>query len=76
METGVRNVYRGVPGCLTLHCSSGHDLVVYQFDTRTGLCAERTDSAWDSLSLSLCSSAAHAFSLPKQINKLRKKVCC
>ena len=49
---------------LTLGFSSGHDLTVYEFKPRIGLCTESAEHAWDTLSLSLllslslCSSPA------------------
>ena len=49
--------------CLTLDFSSGHDLTVCEFEPCIGLYADRVDPAWDSLSLSLCPSPAHACSL-------------
>ena len=38
---------------LTLDFFSGHDLGVCEFEPGTGLCADRTKPAWDSLSPSL-----------------------
>ena len=37
----------------TLDPGSGHDLTVHEFETRVGLCADREETAWDSLSPSL-----------------------
>ena len=38
---------------LTLDFGSGHDLMVCDFKARIGLCANSSEPAWDSLSLSL-----------------------
>ena len=35
---------------LTLDISSGHDLMVCEFETYIGLCTGSMESAWDSLS--------------------------
>ena len=59
---------------LALGLGSGHDLTVHEFEPHVGLCADRTEPAWDSLtpSLSLCPSLlVRALSL--KINKLKKK---
>ena len=37
----------------TLDLSSGHDLMVCEFEPRIGLCADSMEPAWDSLSPSL-----------------------
>ena len=42
---------------LTLGFGSGHDLMVGELETHIGLCADRVEPAWDSLSLSLSLSA-------------------
>ena len=39
--------------CLTVAFSSGHDLTVYEFEPHIWLCADITESAWDSLSFCL-----------------------
>ena len=40
--------------CATLDFSSGHDLMVHEFQSRIGLCADSVEPAWDfSLPLSL-----------------------
>ena len=36
--------------CPTLDLGSGHDLMVSEFEPRTGLCADSAEPAWDSLS--------------------------
>ena len=41
---------------LTLDLGSGHDLSVREFEPRIGLWADSVEPAWDSVSLSLCSS--------------------
>ena len=51
----------------TLDFCSGHDLTVHGFETRLGLCADSSEPAWDSVSLSLCLSPACSLSL--KINK-------
>ena len=48
---------RGTPGWLSqlsiwLDFSSGHDLIVCEIEPHTGLCADSTEPAWDSLCLS------------------------
>ena len=35
----------------TLDLSSGHDLTVHEIEPHVGLCADRGEPAWDSLSL-------------------------
>ena len=37
----------------TLDFGSGHDLTVREFEPRVGLCADNTEPAWDSQSLSV-----------------------
>ena len=39
--------------------SSGHDLVVFEFEPRVGLHADSAEPVQDSLSLSLCLSSPH-----------------
>ena len=53
---------------LALDLSSGHDLTVHEFESHVGLCADSTESAWDSLSPFLSAPPPHACSLSK-INK-------
>ena len=48
---------------LTLDFGSGHDLTVRGFEPHIGLCTDNAEPTWDSLSLSLCPSPAHALSL-------------
>ena len=48
---------------LTLDFGSGHDLLVRAFGSHIGLCADSTEPAWDSLSLSLCPSPVRALPL-------------
>ena len=44
----------------TLDFGLGHDLVVREFKSQVGLCADSVEPAWDSLSLSLSLSlSAH-----------------
>ena len=50
---------------LTLDFCSGHDLTVRGFEPHIELCADSTEPAWDSFSLSL--------SLSKYVNKHLKK---
>ena len=57
--------------CPTLAFGSGHDLMVHETEHHMGLCVDSTDTAWDSLSLSLCPS--HSCALPLSQNKLKKK---
>ena len=40
----------------TLDSSSSHNLMVLGFKPQVGFCADSTEPAWDSLSLSLCPS--------------------
>ena len=42
---------------------SDHDLTVHGFQSRVELCADSVEPAWDSLSLSLCSSPACTLSV-------------
>ena len=56
---------------LTLDLGSGRDLTVHQFKPGAGLCADSTEPAWDSLSLSLCPSHACALSQNKLKNKIK-----
>ena len=60
--------YHHFPGCPggsvkrpTLDFSSGHDLMVHGFEPCIGLCTDRTEPAWDSLSL--CPSSTLTLSL-------------
>ena len=46
----------------TLGFGSGHDLTVHEFEPHTGLCAESTEPAWDSLSPSPSASPLLAVS--------------
>ena len=46
--------------CLTLGFSSGHDFMVCEIKPYIGLCADITQPACDSFSLSLCSSSCHS----------------
>ena len=66
----------GAPGWLSWPVvqpdfGSGHDLEVPETEPCITLCADSTDPAWDSLSLSLCPSPTHVCFLSK-INKLKK----
>ena len=77
LRTGMRP---GTPGWLSrlsirLDLSSGHGLAVHEFKPHMGLCNDIVEPAWDSLSfpLSLCPSLL-SLSLPKEINKLKKKI--
>ena len=47
---------------LTLDFGSGHDLTVHEIEPRVGLCIDRTEPAWNPLSLPL---PLLVFSLPK-----------
>ena len=49
----------------TLDFGSGGDPMVCEFEPHVGLCADSTEPAWDSLSLSLCLSPACACSLSR-----------
>ena len=53
---------------LTLDLGSGHNLTVGEVEPRIGLCTDREEPAWDSLSLSLSAPLllvrTHALSLP------------
>ena len=61
----------------TLDFGSGHDLMIREFESHVGLCADSKEPAWDSLSLSLplfCSACARSLSLSqRQMFKLEKK---
>ena len=52
----------------TLGFGLGH-LVVCGFEPHIGLCADRTEPAWDPLSLSLCPSSALKLALSLSQNK-------
>ena len=52
---------------LTLDFSSGHDLMVCEFEPNIGLGADSVEPAWDSLSL--CPSPTHPVSVSKNKNK-------
>ena len=54
---------------LTLGFSSRHDLTVCGFEPHIRLCADSTEPAWDSVSLSLCPSPALSLSLSFSQNK-------
>ena len=56
---------------LTLDFGSGHDLTVHEFESGIGLCADRAEPAWDSLSLplTLCSSPTCSLFLSLSQNK-------
>ena len=50
----------------TVHFGSGHDLVVYEFEPRIGLCADGSEPGTCfgfCVSLALCPSPAHALFL-------------
>ena len=47
----------------SLDLSSGHDLMVREFEPRIRLCADSAEPAWDSLTPSLSAPSPHALSL-------------
>ena len=47
--------------------------MVRGFESRVGLCTDRAEPAWDSLSLSLSAPPQLALSLSLKINRLKKK---
>ena len=51
----------------TLDSGAGHDLVVCEFEPRTGLCADSAEPAWDSLSL--CPSPARVLSSVRSLSQ-------
>ena len=55
---------RSVKG-LPLAFGSGRDLVVREFETRAGLCADSIEPAWDSLSPSVSAPPRLMLSLSK-----------
>ena len=61
---------------LTLDFGSGHDLKVLEFEPHIGLCTDRAEPAWDSLSLPLSLplllTLELLLSLSLKINKLKK----
>ena len=65
---------KGAPGWLS-QLSVHHDLTAHEFEPHNRLSAVSTEPSSDTLSpsLSLCPSPAHSLSLPKYINKLKKK---
>ena len=52
--------------------SSGHDLIVHEFEPCMGLCAHSVAPAWDSHSLPLSLSALPQLALSKSIKEKRK----
>ena len=56
----------------TLDFGSGHDLTVREFEPRVGLCADSSETAWDSFSLPLSPPLPCSLFF-KIINKLKKK---
>ena len=55
--------------CLILDFTSGHDLTVGGIEPHVGLCADRVEPAWDSLSPSLFAPSLLARSLSLSQNK-------
>ena len=53
----------------TLDSGSGHDLVVGEFQTHVGLCADSSKPAWESVSHSVPPLLALSLSLSKSTNK-------
>ena len=53
----------------TLDFGSGHDFTLHEIKPCTGLCANSSEPAWDSLSLSLCPSPALVCVLSFSLNK-------
>ena len=51
---------------LTLDFGLGHDLMVHELEPHIGLCVDRAEPAWDSLSFSSPPLLFHSFS---KINK-------
>ena len=70
----------------TLDFSPGHELTICEFEPHIGLCADRAEPAWDSLSSSLSAPPLLVLSLElflslKYINSKKKKAqilyyCC
>ena len=67
---------------LTLDFVSGHDLLVCEIELlvceielRVRFCADSVEAAWDSLSLSLCSSPTSACVRALFLSKLINKYC-
>ena len=56
---------------LTLHFSSGQDLMVRELKPRVRLCADSEEPAWDSLSLSLPLPCSHVCFL--SLSKMNKR---
>ena len=54
---------------LTLDFGSGHDVTVPETEPRVGLCAESTEPAWDSQSVSLSLPVPHSLSLTLSQNE-------
>ena len=58
---------------LTPNLSSGHNLMVHEFEPYIGLCTESKEPAWDSLSLFLSAPpllrCSHAISVPLSLKK-------
>ena len=57
---------------LTFGFSSGHDLMVCEFEPHVGLQADSMEPAWDSFSPSLSTPPLLALCLSLKINKLNK----
>ena len=53
MEEGWHSWVAQLVKRLALDFGSGHDLMVREFESRVGLCADSAEPAWDSLSRSL-----------------------
>ena len=54
---------------MTLDLGSGHDLTVYGFEPRVGLCADSVEPVWNSLSPSLCPSPTHMSTLSPSLSR-------
>ena len=57
----------------TLDFGSGHDLMVHEFEPRTGLWAGSMELAWDSFPPSLCPSPALSLTVDKETKKSTNK---
>ena len=55
--------------CPTLDFSSGHDLVVHEFEPLIGLCTSSVELAWDSFSLPLSAPPQLALSPSPSLSK-------
>ena len=59
--------------CLALDFSSAHDLMLHEFKSLIGLCADRAQPAWDSLSPSFSAPLLLSLSLSQNKYTLKER---